>query len=89
MVALMAGLSDRVITVTVDNPRALPGVELAKLYQEAGLLSAECMTLEDALSTALSEAKQSGRKVVAFGSLYFIGALLQRWEAEDDHDHIH
>ncbi len=76
MVQEMAPLADEVYTVTVDNPRALFAEELAQIYRKTAPDVKAMERTADALALALASAKKSGKKVVAFGSLYFVGEVM-------------
>ena len=65
-------------TVTVSNQRALQGQELARLIQEDGVRAYVYRDPALAIREAENEARAKGLKTVAFGSLYFIGEILER-----------
>lgn len=65
-------------TVTVSNQRALQGQELARLIQEDGVRAYVYRDPALAVREAENEARAKGLKTVAFGSLYFIGEILER-----------
>ncbi|MDD6578814.1 MAG: hypothetical protein PUE94_05855, partial [Lachnospiraceae bacterium] len=65
-------------TVTVSNQRALQGQELARLIQEDGVRAYVYQDPALAIREAENEARAKGLKTVAFGSLYFIGEILER-----------
>lgn len=84
MMASVLPFADAFVTVTPDNPRALPAVDLAKAIREAGWHgSRECaadglpvvaQNIPDAVKCARNLAGKDG-VVVAFGSLYSVASL--------------
>jgi dihydrofolate synthase/folylpolyglutamate synthase len=72
MAKIMAPIAKRIYTVTVESDRALQAKELADAIGELGIDAKSCDSYQDALNQALSQ----DEKVVAFGSLYFIGEVL-------------
>ncbi|SOC01754.1 bifunctional folylpolyglutamate synthase/dihydrofolate synthase [Pseudobutyrivibrio ruminis] len=72
MAKIMAPIAQRIYTVTVESDRALQAKELADAIGELGIDAKSCDSYQDALNQALSQ----DEKVVAFGSLYFIGEVL-------------
>ncbi len=73
MMEQMVSVATRFLTVTVDSARALDGEELAKTISSYGV-SAE---VYDKIENAISDAKKQKEKIVIFGSLYFIGEVLE------------
>lgn len=73
MLGMLAGLADAAVTVTPDNPRAMPAAELAQRLNAVGGHAQAADTLEDGLRMARKLAGDG--IVVAAGSLYFAGAL--------------
>ena len=72
--------ASRFVTVTPDNPRALPAQDLSRYIQDE--LHAEaipCLTVADGVRTAIEQAGPGG-VVCACGSLYMIGDILQALE---------
>ncbi len=67
-------LAKRVIAVTPDSPRALPGEELARLVREAGVEATVCPSISDGTDTALAEAGAEDGICVC-GSLYLVGEV--------------
>ncbi len=70
-------------TVTVSSDRALQGSKLAERIAGRGV---EAMYLDD-LDLAMKQAKERARMehcpMVAFGSLYFIGGILEKLKEDD------
>lgn len=73
MLSMLAGLADAAVTVTPDNPRAMPAAELAQRLNAVGGCARAADTLEDGLRMAKELAGDG--IVIAAGSLYFAGAL--------------
>lgn len=59
-------------TVTVPNPRSLPGEELAAVLNSMGADAVFHDSIADAVNAALGEAGREDA-ILAFGSLYYIG----------------
>ena len=73
MARIIASKAKRIFTVTVDYSRAL---QAKKLAESVGSLGIEARAF-DSYDEALAEAKSYDEKIVAFGSLYFIGEVLR------------
>ena len=73
MIQTILPLATRFLTVTVDSERALNAEELAKTIESYGVEACEY----DKISEAISGAKKFPEKIVIFGSLYFIGEVLE------------
>jgi dihydrofolate synthase/folylpolyglutamate synthase len=69
MISLLAPLSERFITVTAENPRAMKAPELAQLLREKGLDAAPVSSIAE----GVAEAVATGKPVCALGTLYFSG----------------
>lgn len=74
MLGMLAGLAERAVTVTPDNPRAMWAEELALRLNAVGGHAQPADTLEDGLRKARELAGEDGT-IIAAGSLYFAGAL--------------
>ncbi|SDI53497.1 dihydrofolate synthase / folylpolyglutamate synthase [Pseudobutyrivibrio sp. 49] len=72
MAQLIAPLSERIYTVTVDSERALQAKELADAIATLGVEAQACESYESAIELA----KTFNEKIIVFGSLYFIGEIL-------------
>jgi dihydrofolate synthase/folylpolyglutamate synthase len=70
-------VADAVFCLTPDNPRALPAAEYASLYQARGISAKAFPTVRNALSAAVTWAKETGRPLVSLGSLYMYGEIRQ------------
>lgn len=72
MIETMAPIASGFLTVTPKDPRALPKEVLAKEIEARCGLPARPMSVKEAVQVALCE---GSKRVVAFGSLYFIGEV--------------
>ena len=75
MLEIMIPLARRFYTVTVESSRSLQGQAVAEYLKGKGQDAVYIGDLADCLRTVLAEGKQTGKRIVAFGSLYFIGSL--------------
>lgn len=73
MIATLAPLTNKVFTITPDNPRALPATETAKVFQDHSADAVAYATLDGGVQAALAYAKETGRPLVILGSLYLYG----------------
>lgn len=76
MYELIYPIADIFFTVTVDNVRAYSGKTLADELHGRGKEARFFENTSDAIRASVEEAKKRHEKVVAFGSLYFIGEIL-------------
>ena len=81
MLEIMIPLARRFYTVTVESSRSLQGQAVAEYLKGKGQEAVYMEDLSACLRTVLSEGKQTGKRIVAFGSLYFIGSLEALWRA--------
>lgn len=65
---------DRFVTVTPDNPRALPAQRLAQALEVFGMPAIACDSVEEGVATAIAQTDPQGA-ILAFGSLYMVGAI--------------
>lgn len=72
----------RFVTVTPDNPRALAAAALAEALQPFGRPVTACETVEQGVQTAMAQTPEGGA-VLAFGSLYMVGAIRAAAMARD------
>ena len=63
------------ITVTPDNPRALPAQELAKYLASFGKPVTACDSVADGVRLAIDHAGKDGT-VLCYGSLYLLGDVI-------------
>jgi dihydrofolate synthase/folylpolyglutamate synthase len=75
-----------VYTVTPDNPRALAAEALAKEAAKFHDHVICCASVQEAVSQALSHAKETGTPILAFGSLSYLKDLKQAYYGENTHD---
>jgi dihydrofolate synthase/folylpolyglutamate synthase len=75
MVELLTDIALDFVTVTVESKRALQAEKLAECIRAKGIL-ARSSSIEECLS---SIDENTGEKTVAFGSLYFVGEILQKF----------
>jgi dihydrofolate synthase/folylpolyglutamate synthase len=66
-------------TVTPENARALQAGELANFIGQYGIPANTYDNIQDVVTDIL-HTPQYGDKIIAFGSLYFIGELKEVWE---------
>lgn len=74
MLGVILPIAREVITVTPNNPRALPGEELAQLIIKKGIQARSCDSIGQGVEEALHTAGADGI-VCAIGSLYMIGDI--------------
>lgn len=74
MYRIVAPYVSRWITVTPNNPRALSAEALAETLRTFGKPTCACATVEDGVREALRQTAPD-EAVVAFGSLYMVGAI--------------
>ena len=78
MIAELLPLAVDFVTVTPDSSRALQSVKLAKIICERGV-DAKSIESVDAIWDILND----DGYYVAFGSLYFIGELMEKYQQKD------
>ncbi len=69
----------RWVTVTPDNPRAMAAADLAQVLAQFQKPVTACKSVEEGVETAISQTEPDGA-VVAFGSLYMVGAIRKKME---------
>lgn len=79
MLGYVFPLAESFCTVTPENPRALPAVELAEYIRGNGMKARACFSVAEAVNAALDEAGEDG-VVCVFGSLYYTGEARQAVE---------
>lgn len=72
MAEIMAPIAERFYTVTVESSRALQASQLAEAIESKGVFAKDYESYEE----ALKEATKNNQRVIVFGSLYFIGEVL-------------
>ncbi len=78
MVRLLVPVAGNFWTVTPENHRALQGRELAEFISTFGILTKNYERIQDVVNEILHDTS-CGDKIIAFGSLYFIGELKNIW----------
>ena len=68
--ATLAGVTDKVFTLTPENPRALSAIEYSAVLQEYGVEAIPCQSIEEAVTKACAAALKDGKPLVCLGSLY-------------------
>jgi dihydrofolate synthase/folylpolyglutamate synthase len=86
MLKTLLPYADMVYTVTPDNPRALAAEALAKEAAKFHDHVICCASVQEAVSQALSHAKETGTPILAFGSLSYLKDLKQAYYGENTHD---
>lgn len=74
MYRMVAPYISRWVTVTPDNPRALPADKLAEKLSLFGKPTTACDSVAEGVHTAMAQTDENGA-VVAFGSLYMVGDI--------------
>ncbi len=70
MVKTLAPLTERVFTLTPDNPRSLPAAEYAKVFANAGIAASAHESVTDAVHAAVAYGRETGTPIFSLGSLY-------------------
>lgn len=76
MVGALGKVADRVFTLTIDNPRALPAEELAAILTENGMNTTACHSPEEAVKAAFAYAFERNIPLVMNGSLYMYSEVI-------------
>lgn len=74
MAQIVAPVAEHIFTMNVESSRALQAKDLADAIKGIGVSASAYTSYE----TALKEALSLGKKVIVFGSLYFIGEVLSK-----------
>ena len=75
MASRIASVAERVFCLTPDNPRALPAVDYATVFEGLDIAATAAPSVEEAVTQALSWAKETSTPVVCLGSLYMYGEI--------------
>ncbi len=75
MASRIASVAERVFCLTPDNPRALPAVDYATVFEGLDIAATAAPSVEEAVTKALSWAKETSTPVVCLGSLYMYGEI--------------
>ena len=73
--SLLKGMFERVLTVPVDNPRAMSAEELAEKFRASGTNAVSYTSAKDAIDAVIAFAKNENGAVVICGSLYLAGEV--------------
>lgn len=76
MVSALGRVTERVFTLTIDNPRALPADELATILGENGIEATACSSSEEAVKAAFAYANKKQIPIVMNGSLYMYSEVI-------------
>lgn len=76
MLRLLLPVAERFVTVTPDNPRAMPAETLAARIRDLGGIAESAETIREGVREAVQLAGHQGA-VCALGTLYFSGAVRQ------------
>ena len=77
MLEYIMPFANKIYTVTPPNPRGLDGRILAEEVKQWHEDVLYCETIDKAVHTAITQSKQDGCPIVAFGSLSYLGALTE------------
>lgn len=75
MIEQMIPIGERFLTVTVESERSLQGAELARQICERGCSATPYSNVEEALSVGMDISRETGCRLIIFGSLYFVGEI--------------
>ncbi len=75
MIDSVSPYASRFVCLTPESPRALDAQELAEILQNMGYEAVACKTAAE----AIEEARRTGEPIVAFGSLYMAGSILNEF----------
>jgi dihydrofolate synthase/folylpolyglutamate synthase len=78
MIDALLPLAIDFVTVTPESNRALQAKDLAECIQKKGIMASYADDLETVIAPFLTDSQEgedSDPKTIAFGSLYFIGAI--------------
>ena len=76
MARALGKISDKVFTLTIDNPRALPADELANILAANGVDATACDTPNEAVEKAFEYAREKHVPIVMNGSLYMYSEII-------------
>lgn len=80
MIPIIKEVSDFVFTVTPDNPRSMKSDEYARRLKEYGFGARAFSGIEEGVKEALKTAKRDNVALVALGSLYMYGDVMNAVE---------
>ncbi len=70
MVSILTEIADCAVTLTPDNPRALPAAEYAEVFRAHGIPAEPRDTVAAAVAAGVRAAKEKGEPLIILGSLY-------------------
>ena len=70
MVEIISPLTERVVTVTPNNPRALSSADLARRFEENNVSAFAAENISDGVKTAVKISKKTDTPLLIIGSLY-------------------
>lgn len=76
MAKTISQVADKVFCLTPNNKRALSANDYANVYKSLGIEASGYLTVEDAVVSAINEAKRNGKAIFCLGSLYMYAELL-------------
>ena len=85
MTELLLPYASEFICLTPLSPRALPAGELARCLREQGAEATYFDSISEGLSRAFERAGNDG-SIIAFGSLYLVGAIRSAFQKENHDD---
>ena len=83
MVEDMEPLSDGFYTLTPPGERGLNAAVLSEKIKSHGLYSEACVDFETGYETVRKKARETGRGIVVYGSLYLIGEV-REWISKQE-----
>lgn len=75
MMEIIAPMANKIYTITPQNKRGMDGSELAEEIRKWNSDVTCCETVEEAVTLAMSEGKETGIATIAFGSLSYLGEV--------------
>ncbi len=78
MMRQMYPLADCFFCTRVDYARSLPAEDLRDEILSDGKTAFSCENLEDGYARAIAYARENNKKLVLFGSLYFVGKIKEK-----------
>ena len=70
MAEKMSEVASFAVTVTPDNPRALPATDFAATFESLGVSATPCESVAQAISLAKQKALDENKPIICLGSLY-------------------
>ena len=76
MIGMLKEVTHRAFTVRPENPRALAADALAKAFEDHGIPATPGVDFADAVRAALQASRAENRPLIALGSLYLYGSVV-------------